>query len=178
VSAANEVVNVERGKTMSDHEQQSGQSGDSNLAARVNRLEDIEAIHQLRYEYATLLDEGVRMLGLEEATRRFGDLFTEDTSVNFGAFGSSQGKAGIAPLFTSFQAAVVWTIHYITNPVITVNGDHATGRWSFYSVSIWTANVAAGPQPLWGRYQEEYTRTPDGWRFNKLVIVFDAPAAT
>jgi hypothetical protein len=152
-------------------------NGESGLLARVRRLEDIEAIQQVQHRYGFLLDEGVGQLGLAQATAQFKALFTEDTNADFGGFGVAQGRDGLGPIYEAFQASAVWTIHYITNPVIEVNGDHATGKWNFHAMTIWAGKEAQGAQPLWGRYREEFTRTPAGFLIRSFVLVFDAPPA-
>jgi hypothetical protein len=152
-------------------------NGESGLLARVRRLEDIEAIQRVQYRYAFLLDEAVRQLGLAQATAEFKAIFTEDTNANFGGFGVARSRDDLGPIYEAFQASVVWTTHYITNPVIEVNGDYATGKWNFYAMTIWTGKEAQGAQPLWGRYREEFTRTPTGFLIRSFELVFDAPPA-
>lgn len=66
-----------------------------------------------------------------------------------------------------------FVVHYVTNPIIEIDGDHATGHWH----ALVTMTVPGG-QALWtlGYYIEDYVQTPDGWKFKTMR--FDTAATT
>ncbi len=70
-------------------------------------------------------------------------------------------------------------MHFATNPLIEVHGDTASGSWS----ALVTASFAAQGIAMWiaVRYDEDYVRTPEGWRFRTIAVTtkfatpFDGP---
>jgi hypothetical protein len=59
-------------------------------------------------------------------------------------------------------------VHYVTNPVIDVDGDTATGHWHALVTGTLPSREA-----MWtlGIYKEEYVRTTQGWKFKTLKFV-------
>jgi len=117
-------------------------------------VEDVHAIQRLKHEYCFAIDGG--------DYERWASLFTED-----GRFVRDNGETfeGYEELhgFASegFDAAFEHSAHVVTNPVVDVDGDTATGRW--YLVLFY--RDADGNDGLTqARYDDEY-RTVDGeWR--------------
>jgi hypothetical protein len=101
------------------------------------------------------------------------DMFVED-GIWEGApnSGYASGRQQIRELFEAF-GAVPFIVHYVTNPLIEIDGDSATGNWH----ALVTATMP-GQQAVWilGIYKDEYIRCPDGWRFKTLR--FDTIAST
>ena len=60
-------------------------------------------------------------------------------------------------------------MHYMMNPIIDVDDDRATGTWYLFQ----TCTFAEGNTPVWGaaRYDEEYVREADGWKFQNLRLI-------
>jgi ketosteroid isomerase-like protein len=81
--------------------------------------------------------------------------------------GYAKGREQIRELFQKF-AAVPFIIHYVTNPLIEVDGDTATGHWHAL-VTATTPDRAA----LWslGMYDEKYVRTAEGWKIQTLRFI-------
>jgi hypothetical protein len=99
----------------------------------------------------------------------FDDIFTVDAVIDYSAFGGSVGTvaetkdylASVMPGFVGFQ-------HLVSNPILEIDGDGATGRTMCF-------NPMAVPRPegdpgeprvffcgLW--YLDRFVRTTDGWR--------------
>lgn len=133
----------------------------SSLEARLQRLEDIEAIRTLKHTYATLCDEGYRADPLAA-------LFTEDAIWDGGVLGRFEGREQIRAFFAGCSKTVSFAIHHLGNPVIEVTGDEATGHWFLLEPLVF----AKGSQAFWmaARYHDRYVRTAPGWRFAHVRI--------
>jgi ketosteroid isomerase-like protein len=134
----------------------------SDLERRVQTLEDIEAIKRLKHRYADACDRGYDADTLVP-------LFAEDAVWDGGLFGRYEGREAIRAFFQGVSADIVFAMHYMMNPIIEVDGDRARGAWYLFQ----TSTFAAGNRPIWGaaRYDEEYVREPDGWKFQRLQLV-------
>ena len=134
---------------------------DSALAARVRRLEDIEALKQLKHRYAAFCDQDYDPDGLAP-------LFTENAIWDGGMMGRYEGREAIRNFFSEAPKVVPFAIHHVTNPIIDVDGDHATGRWYLWQ----PCTVSPAGEALWmaGRYFDEYRREDGIWRFEHVQI--------
>jgi ketosteroid isomerase-like protein len=134
---------------------------DRELEARVRRLEDIEALKQLKHRYAALCDE-------DYDAERLAPLFTNDAVWDGGAMGRYEGREAIRKFFAEAHKTVPFAIHHVSNPILEVDGDRATGRWY-----LWQPCVFAGTdQAIWmaGRYTDTYRREDGLWRFEHVRI--------
>jgi hypothetical protein len=132
------------------------------LEARVRRLEDIEAIKALKHQYCLHCDNDYDPDGLA-------GLFTEDGVWDGGLFGLAESRDGIREFFTETSKVVKFAIHHVTNPLIEVDGDTATGHWYLWQPMV----MRDADQALWlaARYNETYRRGEDGaWRFERLTL--------
>lgn len=134
---------------------------DANLEARVRRLEDIEALKQLKARYAAYCDA-------DYDADRLAPLFTADAVWDGGAMGRYEGREAIRAFFASASRAVPFAIHHVSNPILEIDGDRATGRWYLWQ----PCTFAQGDQALWmaGRYDDVYRRESDGWRFAHVTV--------
>jgi ketosteroid isomerase-like protein len=132
------------------------------LERRVRVLEDIEAIKRLKHRYADACDRGYDADALAE-------LFAEDAVWDGGLFGRYEGREAIRAFFRGVPSDIAFAMHYMMNPIIDVDGDRATGTWYLFQ----TSTFAQGNTPVWGaaRYDEEYVREPDGWKFRHLKLI-------
>ena len=131
------------------------------IEARIQRLEDIEAIKQLKARYCSLCDDGYDADGLA-------DLFTEDAIWDGGSLGVAEGREKIRRFFQNTPRVMPFAVHMVMNPIIEIDGDSATGRWYLFQAA--TYDPAGGP--IWGsaRYDEEYLRVDGLWRFSSLRL--------
>ncbi len=97
-------------------------------------------------------------------------LFTEDGAWDSGAFGGGRGHAGIREYMSTGAAIMPFAFHHISNPLIEVAGDRATGRW--HAVLAVTSEDQARLHV--GIYDDRMVRTPDGWRFELLSFTLAA----
>lgn len=142
------------------------------LEERVKILEDQQDIIKLKARYVNFNDGGWKG-PTHSDPQAVADMFTEDGIWDGRpSTGYAKGRAEIRQLFETF-GAVPFIVHYVTNPVIEVDGDTATGHWH----ALVTMTVP-GEQALWnlGLYIDEYARTADGWKFKSLR--FETAATT
>lgn len=125
----------------------------SEIERRVSRLEDIEAIKQLKARCSALVDR--------DDAEGFADLFTDD-GVFAGAFQSLEGREALLGVkFWPFM------VHYVGNPIIVVERDEGYGKW--YFLRPYTDHEG---QACWagGRYDDHYVRRDGAWKFRKVAI--------
>ena len=88
------------------------------LEQRVTRMEDIEAIKQLKARYCEICDDN-------HNPNRITTLFVEDGIWEGGNFGKAQGHAAIRQLFQTFQQLISFSQHMVMNPIIDIDGNSA-----------------------------------------------------
>ncbi len=129
------------------------------LEARITRLEDIEAIKQLKAHYCHICDD-------MHNPDRIASVFAEDGIWEGGDFGTAQGHQAIRDLFSGFREQISFSQHNIMNPIITVTGDRATGSW--YIVGPW--DFVKDKQNVWMtlRYDDDYVKIDGEWKYQHL----------
>lgn len=136
------------------------------LAARVQVLEDIEAIKQLKARYCYLCDAGL------DDPRNRDELvahFTATATVDFGMGPASKfaGTEGLTVFFGQVvPQGVSFCMHMVHNPIIEVSGDRATGTW-YYEAPTTDASTGTA-QWMAGTYEEEYVRDGGQWKFASI----------
>lgn len=143
------------------------------LEARIRKIEDVEAIKQLMWNYSYWLDYGefdkvidcfTDDAKLDVQTR--GELGKDDATLNY----ACEGREAIRDFYNlvrhgkdRFSAS-----HLILNPVVAVEGDKATG--TFYLLEP-TAIVRA----MWGhgRYDLEFVRVAGDWKISVFGFLWN-----
>jgi uncharacterized protein (TIGR02246 family) len=142
---------------------------DASIAARLQRLEDIEEIRILLTDYGRLLDS--------RDLAGYSRLFAKDGEW-VGGFGTAQGPAGIL----AFMEKNLGTgpnrngsYHILSNFEIEVKGDAATAwsRWTFIVPGADGKPVLSQA----GRYDDILVRENGRWRFKRRTAANDLPAA-
>jgi ketosteroid isomerase-like protein len=134
------------------------------IEERLQVLEDREDLIKLKARYVNYNDGGWQGPTHTDPDA-VADMFVEDGiwdgSPNAGY---AKGHDEIRALFEQFRA-VKFIIHYVTNPLIEIHGDTATGHWHALVTSTMPGDVA-----LWilGLYKEQYVRTARGWKIKVL----------
>jgi hypothetical protein len=144
---------------------------DGDLEARIRRLEDIEAIRDLKMAYAKLCDEGYDADGIVA-------LFAEeDVTWESDVFGTHVGRDGIHAWFDNVDEEIRWALHFMVNPRIEVAPDGKTAKGSFYLLELATMSAPDGGEPdaviMTGKYDDEFVKVGDEWRFKRIVINFE-----
>lgn len=133
------------------------------IERRLQRLEDTQAIGDLKAAYCNAADGG-----WDRPTHDYdalASLFVEDGVWDAGEYGGRcEGREAIRALIRSFRA---WpfAFHRITNPVIRVDGDSAVGEWHVLVAIRFRANRDA---VVGGIYRDDFVRTSEGWRFETV----------
>ena len=129
------------------------------LEKRITRIEDIEAIKQLKARYCEICDD-------MHNPNRITSLFVEDGIWESPDFGKAQGHEAIRNLFQEFQNMFSFSQHNITNPIIDVDGDHATGIW--YIMGPW--DYTKDGRKIWmtTRYDDDYVKVDGAWKYQHL----------
>jgi ketosteroid isomerase-like protein len=142
------------------------------LQHRVLRLEDIEQIKQLHRTY-------IRQL----ADRDWGDMvanFTADALMDLRSHGPRRGHDEIAKLFERMHTAGNPHDGYVlSSPVIDVDGDSATGVWTWHRHLCEFPVMGAVMRvfgPWWeGRYHCTYRREDGRWKFATMHFRLVSP---
>lgn len=136
---------------------------EADTKTQIQWLADIEAIRQLKHVYCGLCDDNYDADPLAA-------LFTEDAVWDGGPIGMHHGREAIRRFFQGSPARVPWALHMVTNPIIQVDGDAATGRWYLWEPLVYA--LPGGNQAYWmsARYDDVYARTVDGWKFKRVAI--------
>ena len=144
-------------------------NSDDPLAARIQRLEDIEEIRVLLTNYGRFLDAHDLV--------SYSRLFARDGEW-VGGFGSAKGPAGIQAFMEKNLGPGISrrpgsSFHLLTNFIVDVHGDTATAwsRWLFM-----TAGPDNRPTPAMGGHYDDILVREDGqWKFRRRVAVNDIP---
>lgn len=144
------------------------------LEKRVARLESAEAIRNLVGLYALGADR-------RNDPEIFATLFTEDGEWEAAGFGRFQGRAAVVEALARIgRETIVWTLHYMTSPVVEIDpdGQGARCRWWLWELSRIAETPGDAPVShfLGGTYDTRLRRTADGWRFARVCL--DLPLAT
>ncbi len=136
----------------------------SALAARLARLEDLEALRRLKADYCALADGGAT--GAEIAA-----LFTAEAELEFGpAGGRARGRAEIAAFYDRLGGRFASGAHLLANPRLDLDGDRASGRWWMLLVAVDTRAEPPAERRLLAEYRERYARTDGVWRIARLEV--------
>ncbi len=143
-----------------------------NFSTRLTRLEDIEAIKQLKARYCQACDD-------DHNPDRLGPLFTQDAVWEANTVGRAEGRAAIQKLLGDIgrSGTIRNSAHNVMNPVITVDGDDARGEWRL--IMLYTGIYPNGEHHfsrIIGWYKERYTRSDGTWRIKHLYCEVEEAA--
>ncbi len=137
------------------------------IEARLQRLEDRDAIHQLFFDYGHYLDRG--------NVDAYAELFAEDGEVLLGPMGRAKGRENIRELMTGVLGHGGNSVHIISSPKVDLHGDTAS------SEAMWTVlSMDSNGKPvvtLVGRHHDELVRLDGRWYFARRRGVVDIPTA-
>ena len=138
---------------------------DADLAARVQRLEDLAEIQQLKAQYCAGCDD-------DHNSDTLLRLFVEGAVWDFFGVARCEGLPAIRKYFDDLRASgnIRNSAHMVTNPNIVIDGDKATGHWRF--IMIYTGNVGDGTtqfRRIIGYYSDEFVKKDGKWYFQSLT---------
>ncbi|MDD5095810.1 MAG: nuclear transport factor 2 family protein [Dehalococcoidia bacterium] len=135
------------------------------LQQRIERLEDIEAIKDLKRRYIFSIDMG----RYDDAI----DTFTEDAIIDYGVFGLYKGREALRRYLVSdvTRQRSRPSIHHLHSPLIEFTNDTlARGIWELQAM----AQPTTVDKAYWmaGYFTDEYVKENGQWKQNKLEITW------
>jgi len=132
------------------------------IEARVRRLEDIEAIKQLKARYWRCVD---RKLWDEMA-----EVFTEDATADYGPDSKLAGRQAIVGFLKgSLGADTVITNHIGQRPEIEITGEAtARGTWWLSDYIVMQPNIR---RRGYAYYEDEYVKEAGRWKKKSTRLV-------
>ncbi len=132
------------------------------MSARMQRLEDIEAIKQLKAKYIRCADT--------KQWQEWAQLFTEDCRLDTEA-GVLEGRDNVVKIISESMKEGV-TVHRVTMPEITITGhDSAAAIWAMQDEVSLIYKGQSHKFRGFGYYHETYRRTAEGWRVKSCKLV-------
>lgn len=144
------------------------------LLRRVAKLEAIEAIKRLKFQYCAYCDDQYDPDGIA-------GLFTEDGIWDGEIFGRHVGRAAIREHFKRDAADIIFAAHLAMNPLIEIDGpDKARGKWRLIMPATVVHDKQKEARWLLCAYDEEYRYVGGKWLFKylKCHINFYSPHRT
>jgi ketosteroid isomerase-like protein len=150
--------------TTVDHHVKQAACGGSVNQQQISRLSDVLQLQELKAIYCETADACVE--AGSKAADRFSTLFTEDVHADFG-MGPLEGRAAVIAFLVEAIITTNETLwHTIHTPRIDVRGDTATGHWTV--MVRMRHKGSSSSEILYGRYVDEFRRTPEGWRLSSV----------
>ncbi|WP_435101592.1 nuclear transport factor 2 family protein [Halarchaeum sp. P4] len=124
--------------------------------------EDVAAIERLKHQYCYRIDDG--------DYAEWAALFTEDGRFVMDDGTTFEGRAELEAFGTDvFDDVYEETAHTVTNAVVDVNGDTATGRW-YLALYHETAEGETGVQQA--TYRDEFEKVDGEWRIADVDLTY------
>jgi hypothetical protein len=134
---------------------------DTSLSERIDRLEQIEALKQLKYRYCAAVDTNYDAAAIAS-------MFTEDGVWDGGDLGYYAGRDAIYKSFMEPNASVLWMRHGVSNPIIDVTGDRAQCQWYMWLPKITTEGTSRSFQG--GTHVDRCRRVDGRWLFEYMQV--------
>lgn len=138
------------------------------IEKRLARLEDVEAIKNLKHQYAHCCsDPGYDPDG-------FASLFVDDAVWESDAFGTYDGREAIHSFIANLREELLWALHYMVNPVIDVADDglSARGMWVLLEPATMTSSDGPDAVLMTGNYSDDFVKVGGEWKFKKVHVHF------
>ncbi|MHA6646041.1 nuclear transport factor 2 family protein [Mesorhizobium sp. A623] len=137
---------------------------DTSFQTSIERLEALEAIRHLKALYCLHCDRDYDPDALAP-------LFTEDAVWDAGPVrGVHRGRAAIHAFFVQASARIPYAAHLVTNSIIEVDGDQATGIWRMLMPCEMGGEGGRFAAFQVGRYDETYRRVDGMWLIETLKV--------
>lgn len=143
-------------------------SNPSSVAERLQRLEDLEALKDLTARYAFHINKGWN--GKQVEAEAMTTIFAPDAKWECAAmnmYGTSREQ--IINGLPAATQGVEFSMHSFTNPLLTVDGDQATGNWLFWIAS---RHQGVPANEVFMSTDITYVRTEAGWLIQTYRLHF------
>ena len=152
----------------------------STIEQRLQHLEDIEAIRQLKhYFYCDRVDRGIG-LGDRSALDEVISRFASDIIADFTGFPVAVGIEAVSSFYTqTVPSLLTWSQHRVMNELIDVRGDTATGQWYIDCPVVFRDGNPlnlTGSGIIAGRYHERYRKENGVWKWTAITANLDVIA--
>jgi hypothetical protein len=133
------------------------------LARRVQMLEDIEAIKQLKAEYADACDDLYN-------PKRMRDLFTQDAvwDGEKEGFGKYVGLDAVCGFFGAAKDSLKFGVHYFLQPRIKIKSE-TEAEGIFY---LWQTSTMVSGKDIFlaGKEYDKYRKEKGVWKMSHMVL--------
>ncbi len=142
-----------------------GSRDGEDLAERIARLEDLEAIRNLKSLYVGYCDpydpEG------------FASVFAPDGVWQGADYGEYRGFEALRDFIEEVRKEYVWTCHYLLRPLIDLAPDRQTARGEFYAHIFEVLHDDASPHGqksvvAFARYIDDFVKVNGEWRIARV----------
>jgi hypothetical protein len=143
----------------------------TSLEARIQRLEDIEEIRNLKMRYAQICDEGYDADSIVALYAQ-----REDVEWVSDVYGTHVGRDGIHAWFADVDDEIRWAIHTMLNPIVEVAPDGRTAKGWFYLFMLATMAAPGGGEDaviMTGKYVDDFVKEDGVWRFTRIEVNFE-----
>ena len=143
----------------------------TDLVARIQQLEDIEAIRRLKYRYCGLCDNGFQA---DEIAALF---FTDGVWEAGEPWGDFEGREAIAGFFRTMPDSVSFSVHALSNGEIDVTGDTAHARWRTLIPATFKQEEGGVPHWMFCDYEDHLRKEGGRWLFTRIKAVVTRTAS-
>lgn len=138
------------------------------LEARLQDIEDREAIVNLIVDYARACDQG-------NDPKLLDPLFTEDAVWECEGFGRYEGRARLCSALQGIAGEKIWwSLHYMISPRIEIdaNNDRATAFWYLWESATIPDSATDKPEPHWigATYDAIVVKQAGRWLFQSMQL--------
>ena len=136
------------------------------IEQRLSRIEDVEAIHNLKSLYAFWCDRSYNPVEL-------GKLFAEDAKWESNVLGNYYGRTEIEGFMRGISERLTWAHHFMINPMVEVaaDGRTATGKWALIDL-VTLIRKDTGEKDavaITADYADTFVKIANGeWRFQSI----------
>lgn len=136
------------------------------VESRLRRLEDLEAIRDLKSRYCQFSDQGWRGAGSDHEA--WIGLFTEDAVWDTGGVTATiEGREALRAWHREVVSSGAMSVHIAGQGGVRIDDDAAVGHWPALTpltnaertVASWSCGV----------FEDHFRRTPDGWRIARVI---------
>ena len=138
----------------------------TDLSARLDRLESIQEITKLKHTYWHYNDVG--LLG-----DKIAPLFTEDGVWSNEELGHYEGREAIRIFFNGASDVLPFCAHVGMNAIIDVDGDVAKAKWRCLLTGTFVEEDLGKSRLILIDYLDDFVRIDGRWFIKKLDILFN-----
>jgi hypothetical protein len=133
----------------------------------IRRLSDSLQLQAIKATYCETVDICMRDRAL--AATRLAEIFTADVQADYGMGVLAGREAVLGFLLDAIFAGTETLWHSIHTPHLDVSGDKATAQWTV--LVRMRRKGGAASEVLYGRYIDEFRRTPQGWLISSIRFI-------